>query len=310
MRMRELYLILLEKSRKRGAVDMEIPEAAVCLDTLGRPVDIVKRDRGDAERLIEQLMLLANEAVATELYSRGVPCVYRVHERPMPDKLSGFAEYAKSLGLSVSGILREDAPPSLFSALLHEAESEGVISQVSRTLLRSMAKAKYSEQRQMHFGLAIENYCHFTSPIRRLSDLATHRIINKVIFDGADGAKYLSYAKRAAAAATEGELRALGAERKIDALYKTVYLSEHIGEIFDATVSSVASFGMFCELDNTCEGLVHISSLWDARYDESTLSLRTRDGSIRLGDRVTVRVESCDIAHTRVEFSLVSEDLL
>ena len=306
-RMRELYLILAEKSRKRGAIDMEIPEAAIYLDEGGNPAKIEKTQRGESERLIEQFMLLANEAVATRLHSMGIPCVYRVHERPAPDKLSTFIDFAKGLGLKTSEISQEEAPSVAFSRLLREADENGVLPQVSRTLLRAMSKAKYSEVRQMHFGLGIKNYCHFTSPIRRLSDLATHRIIKKALLEGGEGPRYLSYAKRAAAAATEGELRALSAERRIDALYKTVYMSEHIGEVYSATVSSVTSFGMFCELDNTCEGLVSLSDLGEYYYDEGTLSMRSQSGCIRLGDRVKVRVESCDIIHTRVEFSLVSE---
>jgi ribonuclease R len=191
--------------------------------------------------------------------------------------------------------------------LLRRAEEEGLLTQVSRAMLRAMAKAKYSDIKQLHFGLGIESYCHFTSPIRRLSDLATHRIIHKVIFDGGEAKKYSSYAKRAAAAATEGELRALSCERKIEGLYKTVYFLGRIGEEFFATVSSVTSYGMFCELDNTCEGLVSIHSI-GGYFDEKNRMVRTPGGTFAIGDRVRIRVENADIIHTRVDFSLVLED--
>ena len=176
-------------------------------------------------------------------------------------------------------------------------------------MLRSMAKAEYSEAQNIHFGLGIDKYCHFTSPIRRLADLATHRIIRRVLFEGKPEKAYASYAKRAAAAATDAELRADTAERRIENLYKTIYMSEHIGEIYTARVSSVTSFGMFCTLENTCEGLVPISELSEEFYfDEASLSLRSRRISYRLGDTVTVCVEEADISRGKLRFSVVEEE--
>ena len=303
--MRRLYEILLKKSFSRGALDMEIPEAEIILDKRGIPTDIIKRERGCAERMIEQFMLLANEAVATQLYERGIPCVYRVHERPAEDKRPAFIAYAMNLGLDVSGIKDESATGRDYSRLLSEADEKGILSQVSRVMLRSMAKAKYSEQRQLHFGLGIENYCHFTSPIRRLSDLATHRIIRRVLLEKRGSLQYVSYAKRAAAAATEGEQRAVNAERRIENLYKTVYMSEHIGEQFDAVVSSVTSFGMFLELENTCEGLIPISKLpGDFFFDEGNMSLRSKKEVFHIGDSLRIRVEEADIVRGKLRFSL------
>ena len=175
-------------------------------------------------------------------------------------------------------------------------------------MLRSMAKAKYSDVKSLHFGLGIENYCHFTSPIRRLSDHATHRIIKKTLAEGKRPESYSGYARRAAAAATEAELRALSAERKIENLYKCIFMSEHIGEIFPAKISSITSFGMFCELDNTCEGLVPISLMpGEFFFDEKNLALRSRSVTYRIADRVRIRVEEADMIRGKLRFS-VAED--
>lgn len=308
-KMQELYLILRKKSEKRGAIDFDAPEAEIVLGEDGFPVDIGRRERGVAERIIEQFMLTANEAVATHLYEREIPCVYRIHEAPPEDKLEAFVNYAHALGFDATVITKDRADAHALSGLLSAAEERGLLAPVSYSMLRAMAKARYSEVRSSHFGLGIENYCHFTSPIRRLSDLATHRIIKKVLFEGKRAQQYASFAKRAAAAATEAELRAVSAERRIDDLYKAIYMSDKIGEIYPATVSSVTSFGLFCELDNTVEGLVPISELDGFfTYEEKTVSMVSRDKIYRLADRVTVRVEEADVQRGKIRFSIVGGD--
>ena len=305
-KMRELYEILADRAEKRGYIDMSIDEAAVVLDEEGNPVDVVKIERGVAERIIEQFMLTANEAVATLLTEKGIPCVYRVHESPSPEKLESFVGYLKHVGVKYTALLEENATGKDFANVLLDAEKKGVATAVSRTMLRSMMKAKYSEIKAPHFGLGIDTYCHFTSPIRRLSDLATHRIIHKVLIEGKRPEAYTSYAKRAARAASETELRALGAERRIENLYKTVYMSEKIGQCFDATVSSVTSFGIFCELDNTCEGLVPMSEMPGLFiYNESDLTVRCGKLAYRIGDTVRVRLEEADIIRGKLRFSLI-----
>ena len=305
-KMHELYSILARKAEKRGYIDMSVDEAAIILDEDGNPSDVVKIERGVAERMIEQFMLTANEAVATLLTEAGIPCVYRVHESPSPDKLESFVTYLKHVGIKYTALLKDDASGKDYADVLREAEERGVATAVSRTMLRSMMKAKYSEVRAPHFGLGIDNYCHFTSPIRRLSDLATHRIIHKVLLEGKRPESYSSYAKRAARAASETELRALLAERKIENLYKTVYMSEFVGESFDATVSSVTSFGMFCELSNTCEGLVPMSEMPGLFiFNEGDLSVRCGKLAYRIGDTVRVRLEEADIIRGKLRFSLI-----
>ena len=189
--------------------------------------------------------------------------------------------------------------------VLDEAKEKGISEAVSYACLRSMSRAEYSDVHKPHFGLGIKNYCHFTSPIRRLADLATHRIIHKVILESKPAEKYKSYAKRAAAAATDGEWRADTAERKIENIYKVIYMSDRIGEEFDAVVSSVASFGFFATLANTCEGLIPLAYMPTPYvYNEKTLSLSSSNGSIRIGDKIRIRVEEADIRRGKLLFSL------
>jgi len=305
-KMRELYRILESRASARGALSLDRPEPIFSLDEHGDPVGVSLRQRGDAEKLIEQFMLTANEGVATLLHERGLPCVYRIHEDPDPLKLAAFKNAAAHLGLDASGIDLDDPGKSSFFSLLAEAEEKGVSEQVSLALLRAMAKARYEDAPHRHFGLGIDLYCHFTSPIRRLSDLATHRIISEVLLGDASPRRFTGYAKNAAQAASEAELRALDAERKIEAVYKALYLEKHIGEVFDARVSSLASFGLFAELPNTCEGMIPLSDLPGVYiYSEREMALIGGRITFRLGDPVTVRVEEVDALAGRVRFSLV-----
>ena len=307
-KMQELYEILLKKSNSRGAIDFDADEAVILLNEAGTPVAIERRDRGTAERMIEQFMLTANEAVATFLTERQIPCVYRVHEAPPKEHFSDFLNYLESLGFDVRHLRKGDPTPGMLSDLLCRAEERGMLEPVSYTMLRAMAKAKYSEVKSSHFGLGIENYCHFTSPIRRLSDLATHRIIKKVLFENKRPESYSSYARRAATAATEGEIRAVTAERRIEDLYKVIYMSEHVGEVFTATVSSITSFGMFCTLSNTCEGLVPISEMPGAfTFDERNLTLRSSTMTYHIADKVYVRLEEANITRGKLRFSVAKE---
>lgn len=305
-KMHALYKILAERSKARGAVNLESCEAQIILNGEGQPIDIVKRERGDAEKMIEQFMLTANEAVATLLLENGIPCVFRVHEAPPADKFADFLSYAKNLGFNSESISAENPDSRSLARLIETAKERGIGEAVSYACLRSMSKAVYSEIHRPHFGLGIENYCHFTSPIRRLSDLATHRIIHKVYLGGSEAVKYKSYAKRAAAAATDGEMRALAAERKIENLYKVIYMEKHVGECFDAMITSITSFGIFATLDNTCEGLIPISTLAHGFvYDEKNISIRNSKTVFRIGDMISVRLEEADITRGKLRFSLL-----
>ncbi len=296
--MKKLAKLLIAEGQGRGVVELETREAVLVLDAAGFPTDIRAAERGDAERMIEAFMLMANRAVAEELTRRGIPCVYRVHAAPPPDKKQALADYLTTLGLTVPWRANEEPTQPMLQSILKEAAERELAEAVSRVLLRSMAKAEYSATASRHFGLAMPLYCHFTSPIRRLSDLVTHRILKAVLLDGGEAGNYRAAARRAALAATDGELRALAAERRIEALYKCQYMSTKLGEVFEATVSSVTPFGYYAELENTCEGLVPLSLLeGDWRYEESSRTLTGKGETFSIGDRVRVRVREVSIAN-------------
>ena len=231
-----------------------------------------------------------------------------MHDDPPPEKLFSFLTYAHNLGFNASIINKDKCEAKDFAALLDMAEERGMSRQVSYTMLRAMSKAKYSDVRSKHFGLSLTHYCHFTSPIRRLSDLATHRIIHKVLIEGKRAEQYAKYAHRAAAAATDAELRAIAAERRIENLYKVLYMSDKVGEEFVAVINSITSFGFFASLENTCEGLVPISEL-DGEYifDEKNLTLRSRNHTYHIADEVRVRLEEADVIRGKLRFSVVTE---
>ena len=309
--MLEMYAILKKKSEKRGALDLDSSEAEIILDENGEPAEIIRRERGEAERLIEQFMLCANEAVASWLSANGLPCVYRIHEDPEWDKISDFIKFAHNLKLRPEYVKKENIRPAYFQKILDKAKKEGLSAPVSYMLLRTMKKARYSEVNAGHFGLSCRMYCHFTSPIRRYPDLSVHRIINYVL-DGHSVSetvkKYSSFASVSAKTSSENEISALEAERDIDDLYKTIYMKKHIGQEFDAVISSVTSFGLFCELENTCEGLVPLRSMKQRYYfDPENMTLSNRNTTYRLGDKVRIKVENANVSLRLIDFSLVSE---
>lgn len=298
----------VKKHRRQAMLELDRPEARFILNENGHPIDIVRRERGEAERMIEECMLLANEAVATYLHKNGRPCVYRVHGAPTEEKTADFIRFAHNRGIDVSD-LRPPYPAEKFKEVLKKAEALEISEPVSHLLLRSMEKARYSEVPTGHYGIGLALYAHFTSPIRRLSDLATHRIISEMLNDPESASKLSSYAHRAAEAASQTELRALTAERRIESLYKTVYLADRIGKIYDARITSVNSYGMFAELSNTCEGLIPAEELGTyVEFDEEARTLSSRGHTYQIGDCVKIRVEDADIAASRVTFSLMSDE--
>lgn len=309
----ELYSILERRSRSRGALELETSEAKILLGADGAPTDIKVCDRGIGERMIEQFMLCANEAVATELYFRDMPCVYRIHEDPSPEKIRAFTVFAHNLGLDISPLRAKKIYPTAISNVLAQASEREIGGVVSYVLLRSLMKARYSDKCLPHFGLAIDKYCHFTSPIRRYPDLAVHRFVKAMLRGEMFGERLASAEKFAAKAAdmsSDNELRAVSAERAVDDLFKVRYMSSYVGETFDGVVSSVTSFGMFVELPNTCEGLIPITSM-DGYfiYDEVTLTLSCGNKIFHLGDKVTVKLISADVVRRKLEFELIGNGM-
>lgn len=309
LQMRTLYDRLAQKAAARGMLELDSADCKILLDGDGFPTEILKRERGVSERMIEQFMLCANEAVAAWLHTRGLPCVYRIHEHPAPEKIQSFSIFAHNLGLNITPLRKKTLTAADFAPILEEAAKKDLGTIVSRVLLRSLMKAKYSHIQSMHFGLALDDYCHFTSPIRRYPDLTVHCIVKAALRakNPRDiAARYGAFAALSAKTSTENELRAVAAERAVEDLYKTLYMSRHVGEIFEATVSSVTSFGLFAELENTCEGFIPLSSLEGYfTFNEQNLTLSKGQTVYRLGDQLKVKIEGADIVRRRVEMSLV-----
>jgi len=313
--MAELYGILERRGRLRGALELDSDEAKIILDSEGFPVEIVPRERGTAERIIEQFMLRANVAAATFLKDSRRSGVYRIHESPSDEKMRSFGIFAHNMGLDVSSICkingenaeaRKNITPSSLSGILSEAKEKNLGEIVSGVMLRSLMKAKYSPMPSLHFGLAEELYCHFTSPIRRYPDLFVHRSITAAI----EGASDIRGSAEAAERSTETEIRAVAAERAIEDLYMALYMSRRIGEEYDATVTSVTSFGIFARTASMCEGMIPIAEFGTSPvFNDKMLTLTARFGSkvrvFRLGDTVRIKVVSADVATGKISYSIV-----
>jgi ribonuclease R len=292
----------------RGSLDFDLPEAKVLLDAEGAPLSIIRRERLEAHRLIEDFMLLANEIVARRAAEKKIPLPFRVHEPPGSDKLDKLREFVNTLGRTLPD--RELQPRDLQKLLdsVRGRPEEGLISTV---VLRSMTRARYTAENLGHFGLASENYTHFTSPIRRYPDLVVHRAVVGALVPGSGTPRVSSDGmEEMAAHASERERLADQAERDSIALKKIEYMERHLGEEFDGTVSGVTAFGFFVLLDKVfVDGLVHVSSLGDDFYrfreKEYALVGERRGRRIRLGDRARVRVARIDREERRVDFVLV-----
>ena len=305
--MERLTLLLEERRKMRGAVVLDVKEAHIYCDERG---DIVIPDceRSISHRLIEQFMVAANEAVAQFLQRRKAPCLYRVHEPPAEEKASMFFSFLSDLGVR-SKANAADLSPKDFQRILSSVEGKPYASVVNKVMLRSMQKARYCEENSGHFGLASECYCHFTSPIRRYPDLFVHRTLKGILHGESERVEklYLPIAREAAIAASECERRADMAEREVDELYKVVYMSERIGEEFDAVISGVVSSGIFAELPNTIEGMIRLENLPPDSYEfyEGKFLLKGKRHSFRIGDPVKVKVAACDYSGLRVQFALI-----
>ncbi|MCI8590202.1 MAG: ribonuclease R [Clostridiales bacterium] len=307
----ELSELLHACAKQRGAIELGRSEAKFVMDDTGAPIKIVKRKTGKAEKMIEHFMLCANEAVALWLFGQELPCIYRIHEEPTAEKMQNLRVFAAHVGLDTTSLRAKKVTPKNIQLMLNQAQDAGVLNAFSGVALRSMMKARYSESSSLHFGLALEKYCHFTSPIRRYPDLVVHRIITKVLNGELTGralADMRRFVNRAAAAASESEKRVLAAERAIEDLYKCVYMQERIGQIYQGQVSLLTGFGMFVELDNTCEGLVPIDSMEGYYiFNESNMTLCSHERQYALANTVKVRIEGVDLSIRRIYMSLIDE---
>lgn len=306
--MKELCLAMEARREKLGSVTLDVKEAHIYVNEEGEII-IPSAERTISQRIIEQFMISANEAVAEYLEKHIAPCLYRVHESPSAEKASAFFSFLRDLGVKTQGDC-EDIKPRDFQNILNSTVDKPFYSIINRVMLRSMQKARYSEENLGHFGLASSCYCHFTSPIRRYPDLFVHRSLKETLRDNkANAVKlYGAIAHEAGIDCSARERVADECERKVDDLYKLAYMSERLGEEFDATISGVTSFGIFCELDNTVEGLVPIEDLPRDEYEyfEEKFLLKGAKHSYKLGGRVKIKVVDCDLGRLRVLFRLAN----
>lgn len=312
--MNELASILRKAKVAHGYIDFGLDEAKIIQDADGRAIDIVKRDRGDGENLIEDFMIVANETVATHVSNMDLPFIYRVHDIPSSEKIEDFTNLVKQMGYRITTDLHKLTPLTMQS-ILNEFKDKKEFTILSDQLLRSMKKAVYSTNNIGHFGLALENYTHFTSPIRRFPDLTVHRLLriyfflNDLSMDTINfNAKYLIDVAENSSAT---EVAAQEAERDVMDMKMAEYMEGHIGEVYHGIISSVTSFGFFVELENLVEGLVHISTLKGYfNYVSELLSLVRDDNEVkyRIGDEVTIRVIGANKENGTIDFELVSED--
>ncbi|WP_395939769.1 ribonuclease R [Bacillus sp. 03113] len=310
--MEELAQILRQKRMKRGAIDFDFKEAKVLVDEEGKPSDVVLRERSTAEKLIEEFMLAANETVAEHFHWMDVPFIYRIHEDPKEDKLRRFFEFITNFGYIVKGTANSVHPRAL-QEIIEEVQGKPEEMVVSTVMLRSMQQAKYDPESLGHFGLSTDFYTHFTSPIRRYPDLIVHRLIRTYLIDGkldqSTREKWGSRLPDIAEHSSNMERRAVDAERETDELKKAEYMEDKVGVEYDGMISSVTNFGMFVELPNTIEGLVHVSYMTDDyyRYEERHLAMiGERTGNVfRIGDEITVRVVKVNKEERSIDFEIV-----
>ncbi|WP_018930937.1 ribonuclease R [Gracilibacillus lacisalsi] len=310
--MEDLAEILRGKRFGRGAIDFDFKEAQVLVNDEGKAQDVVIRERSVGERLIEEFMLCANETIAEHFHWMDVPFIHRIHEDPDPSKLQTFFEFIARFGYVVKGTSNEIHPQALQNVLDEVAGTdEDMI--ISKLMLRSMKQAKYDPQGIGHFGLATEFYTHFTSPIRRYPDLIVHRLIRTYLIENKlDEQTRQHWKDKMPVIAKQASLKeraAVDAEREVDDLKKAEYMQDKIGEEYEGVISSVTNFGLFVELPNTVEGLVHVSYLTDDYYhfDERAYAMiGERTGNVfQVGDAITIKVAQVNLDERAVDFEIV-----
>ncbi|MDY3023841.1 MAG: ribonuclease R [Streptococcus hyovaginalis] len=310
--MAALHKILEDMRVRRGALNFDTSEAKIIVNDKGLPVDIVVRERGIAERMIESFMLAANECVAEHFARKDLPFIYRIHEEPKVEKLQKFIDYASVFGVQIQGTASKITQSALqdFMAKIEGQPGSEVLSMM---LLRSMQQARYSEHNHGHYGLAAEYYTHFTSPIRRYPDLLVHRMIREYA-KGATVEKqdhFASVVPELATSSSQLERRAIDAERVVEAMKKAEYMEEHVGEEFEGVVASVVKFGLFVELPNTIEGLIHVTTLPEFyNYNERTMSLQgEKSGKVfKVGQPIRIKLTRADKETGDIDFEYLPSD--
>jgi ribonuclease R len=307
--MEELQHILEKKRERRGAIEFDFPESKITLDKLGKPVDVSLYPREISNKMIEEFMLACNETVAEHMFWAHVPFIYRIHEEPDEEKLKAFTEFSFNLGYPVK--LYAGVQPKMLQEILEKVKGQPAEPVLSKLLLRSMMQARYAPENIGHFGLAATYYSHFTSPIRRYPDLQIHRIIKEFLngeLDEKRAKKLIPIVAEASKQASEMERVAVEAERELDALKKAEFMKNHVGETFEGIISSVTNFGLFVELPNTIEGLIHITSLYDDYYvydDRYMTLIGERSGKkFSLGEKIEVLVSNVNLDSREIFFEV------
>ena len=310
--MQELASILRSEKESRGYIDFGLDEAKIIQDENGKAIDVVKRDRGVGENLIEDFMIAANETVATHIINMDLPFIYRVHDIPNTEKIEDFKNLIKQMGYQIHTNLSKITPLTMQS-ILKELKDKKEFSILSDMLLRSMKKAVYSTTNIGHFGLALNNYTHFTSPIRRFPDLTVHRLLRTYLFEKRIDMETINYNQKylidVATNSSEREVEAAEAERDVLAMKMAEYMEEHIGEEYIGIISGVTNFGLFVQLDNLIEGLVHISTL-DGYYEyiPELLSLVSENKRYRIGDTLKIKVVRASKENSAIDFEIVGDN--
>ncbi len=312
--MKELSFILREKRRQRGSIDFDFPETKMVLDEKGRPIDIKPYDRNVATKIIEDFMLLANETVAEDYFWQEIPFVYRTHESPDEDKVKKLATFIHNFGHSMH-LSNKEVRPKEIQKLLGKVGGTPEETLISRLALRSMKQAKYTPENTGHFGLAAPYYCHFTSPIRRYPDLQIHRIIKDNLRGRMSEEKRLHYENILTEVAKQSSSRerlAEEAERETVKLKKVEYMAERIGQEFEGVISGITKWGIYVELPNTIEGLIHVTNLYDDHYnyieDRYEMVGEHTGKTYQLGQTVKVRVIGTGKLQRTIDFELAGEE--
>lgn len=309
----KLARILMKRREKRGAIDFDFPEAKIILNGDGDVVDIKKYERRISNRIIEEFMLITNETVAEHFFWLNMPFVYRIHETPAQEKIETLNKFISTFGYVIKGDL-ESVHPKALQGIIEQIHGKTEEKAISTIMLRSLKQARYSPEALGHFGLAAQYYSHFTSPIRRYPDLQIHRIIKEFLTGKLTAKRQEQLAQivdYACTQSSEREREAELAERDVKDIYKARYMEDKVGEEFEGIVSSVTSFGMFIELDNTVEGLVRLADMSDDYYifDEDSFTIlgeRTKK-LYRIGDVVKIRVDKVNVDFKEIDFALLGK---
>ncbi|MBU0278907.1 ribonuclease R [Gemella sp. zg-1178] len=309
----ELSKKIRNNREKRGAIDFDKAESKIIVDEMGKVQDVILRERGQAEKMIEDFMLSANEVIAEHFYWLETPFIYRIHEEPKIEKLRQFFDLATSFGYREKKLNIKEIEPYVLANMLEKFRGKNVEQMLSTILLRTMNQARYSSINTGHFALSAKYYTHFTSPIRRYPDLLVHRMIRSYIFNGDISSNNKEHFEKIlpelAQKSSLCEKRAVDCEREVERIKKCEYMLNHQDQVYDGIISSVTRFGVFVTLANMIEGLCHIKSLASDyfEFDEKNIMLIGRRTSkiYRIGDRVGVKVENVDLENQNIDFKII-----